>query len=292
MSGSLRMRAFAKVNYALEVLGIREDGYHEIRTVLQSISLSDVVEISGPAESFDLSVEPEGAAGPTRENTVFRAWRLLAEETGAPPVRVTLRKGIPAGSGLGGGSADAAALLRGANELFGLGLGEGELAALALRVGADVPFCLSGGTALGEGVGERLFSLPPPPEHLLVVAMPPRGASTVEIYRAYDGALGVSAPGGWTERVVRALGSGDVGALGEAVGNDLAPVTARLVPGVGELLGALRRAGAWGVCMSGTGSAVYGLFREERAAREAARRLEGSVWVRICRPVGYGLASA
>lgn len=289
MSGSIRVRAFAKVNYALEVLGRREDGYHEIRTVLQSISLQDELEVSGPAERFRLSVEPPGTGvGPDRENTVFRAWRLLAEEAGAPPVRVVLRKGIPAGAGLGGGSADAAALLRGASELLGLGLGEEELAALALRVGADVPFCLSGGTALGEGVGERLSPLPAPPEHWLVVGMPPRGASTAEVYRAYD-ALGGAGPGGRAGRVVRALRGGDLGALGEALGNDLLPVTGRLVPEVEGLVVALRRAGALGACMSGTGTAVYGVFGEEAAAREAARRVEGASFVRVCRPVGCGL---
>mgnify|MGYP001320565153 CR=1 FL=1 len=290
MRGSLRVRAFAKVNYALEVLGRRADGYHEIRTVLQSVSLWDELEISGPEERFGLVVEPEGAGvGPERENTVYRAWRLLAGEAGAPPVRVTLRKGIPAGSGLGGGSADAAALLWGANELLGLGLGEADLAALALRVGADVPFCLVGGTALGEGVGERLFPLPAPPEHRLVVAMPPRGASTAEVYGAYGG-LGGAAPGGWSGRVVRALRAGDLGGLGAAVGNDLTPVTAGLAPEVEKLLAGLREAGALGACMSGTGSAVYGLFREEAAAHEAARRLGGAAFVRVCRPVGRGLA--
>ena len=149
------LRAFAKVNYALEVRGLREDGYHEISTVMQSISLADELEIEHADEGFELVVEPEGfGVGPTEKNTVYRARELLGKLVGGElPVKTRLRKGIPAGAGLGGGSADAAAALTGLNELFGLGLSIAELRDLSLRIGADVRFCLSGGTALGEGIG-------------------------------------------------------------------------------------------------------------------------------------------
>ena len=148
--------AFAKVNYALEVRGLRDDGYHEISSVFQSVSLADELEIERSGGGFELIFEPDGVeVGPLEENTVYKAWALLWEASGHElPARIRLHKKIPAGAGLGGGSADAAAVLVGMNELFDLGLEIEDLRRLGARIGADVPFCLSGGTALGEGVGE------------------------------------------------------------------------------------------------------------------------------------------
>jgi len=288
MTGGIRLRAFAKVNYALDVLGLREDGYHEVRTVMQSVSLADEVEIGVAGRGFDLRVEPEGTVvGPPEENTAYRAWKLLCGLAGAElPARVTLRKGIPAGAGLGGGSADAAAVLVGLNGLFGLGLRVGELREVGVRIGADVPFCVSGGTALGEGVGELLIPLPPPPAHRLVVAKPSAGADTGRIYRAYDAGPGQSAHS--VEAVVAALGSGSLPALAGAVGNDLAPVTAGLVPEVAELRRGLVEAGALGASMSGSGTAVYGLFDEDGAARSAALG-SGAPFAGVYDPVSRGV---
>src|SRR5829696_8326596 len=218
----VRLRALAKVNYALDVLGLRADGYHEVSTVMQSISLADEVELRHPSGAFDLSLEPEEVEiGPQERNTTYLAWKALQRVTGREfPVKVTLRKKIPAGAGLGGGSADAAAVLVGLNELFGLGLRVDELSGIGAGIGADVPFCISGGTALGEGVGEILTPLPVPPAHHLVVAKPSRSAETGKIYRAFDETKtkGTHSVG----RVVSALCSRSVTGLASAVGNDLA----------------------------------------------------------------------
>jgi 4-diphosphocytidyl-2-C-methyl-D-erythritol kinase len=284
----VRLRAFAKVNYALEVWGVRPDGYHEISTVMQSISLADVVEVERVERGFELAVEPESVeVGPPEENTVYKAWAQMGERIGdALPVRVRLGKKIPAGAGLGGGSADAAATLVGLNELFGLRLGEAELRDVGLRVGADVPFCLAGGTALGEGIGEVLSSLPAPPPHHLVVAKPAAGAETARIYGAYDerpvGGNPSVAP------VVEALRAEDPGALAESLGNDLAPVTEGLVSEVRALEEALLRAGALGAAMSGTGTAVFGVFASEAEARAAADGLRAP-FVAVCEPVPRGV---
>jgi 4-diphosphocytidyl-2-C-methyl-D-erythritol kinase len=284
----VRLRAFAKVNYALEVWGVRPDGYHEISTVMQSISLADVVEVERVERGFELAVEPESVeVGLPEENTVYKAWAQMGERIGdALPVRVRLGKKIPAGAGLGGGSADAAATLVGLNELFGLRLGEAELRDVGLRVGADVPFCLAGGTALGEGIGEVLSPLPAPPPHHLVVAKPAAGAETARIYGAYDerpvGGNPSIAP------VVEALRAGDPGALAESLGNDLAPVTEGLVSEVRALEEALLRAGALGAAMSGTGTAVFGVFASEAEARAAADGLRAP-FVAVCEPVPRGV---
>ncbi len=282
------LRAFAKVNYALDVLGLREDGYHQVSTVMQSISLADEVELRRIAGGFGLSFELEEAElGPPEQNTAYLAWRLLQRLTGDElPVEVLLRKRIPAGAGLGGGSADAAAVLVGLNELFGLGLRQDELREAGVRIGADVPFCISGGTSLGEGVGEILTPLPAPQAHHLVIAKPLRSADTASVYRAYDRAETQSTRS--VEPVVSALRSGNVPALASAVGNDLAPVTRGLVPELADLEQALVASGALGASMSGSGTAVYGIFDDEVTARGAQDTVDVP-FIGIYEPVPCGV---
>ena len=284
----VRLRAFAKVNFALDVIGLRVDGYHDIATVMQSISLSDEVEIERIAEGFEFTFEPEGAEiGPPERNTAYVAWKSLQRLAGgALPASVRLRKWIPVGAGLGGGSADAAAVLVGLNELFDLGLRTDELREVGARVGADVPFCISGGTALGEGVGEMLTPLPGPPAQHLVLAKPHRSADTGEIYRAHDAAGTESAH--YVEPVVSALQSRSLRDLAAAVGNDLASVTSDLVPEVRALERELLASGALGASMSGSGTAVYGIFDASEAARIASDALK-TPFAGVYEPVSRGV---
>jgi 4-diphosphocytidyl-2-C-methyl-D-erythritol kinase len=281
----VRLRAFAKVNYALEVQGSRQDGYHEIRTVMQSVSLADEVEIERAEEGFELQIEPEGAdLGPLEGNTVRKAWVALRELSGRElAVRIKLHKRIPPGAGLGGGSADAAATLSGLGELFDLGLDAEVLRSLAGRIGADVPFSISGGTALAEGVGDVLTSLPAPPAHRLVLAKPERGADTGEIYRAYDERPGRAVAS--VEPVVAALRLGDLPTLAGAIGNDLEPVTGELVPEVEAYREELLRAGALGAAMTGTGTAVYAIFGDDITAGKLLR----APFSCVCEPLGVGM---
>jgi 4-diphosphocytidyl-2-C-methyl-D-erythritol kinase len=287
LMGKVRLRAFAKVNYALEVRGVRDDGYHEISTVMQGISLADEVEIESSEEGFEMRIEPETAeVGPPERNTVYVAWKLLCGLAGAElPVEVTLHKRIPAGAGLGGGSADAAATLYGLNELFGLGLDAEDLRGAGAKVGADVPFALVGGTALAEGVGDVLTPLPAPPVHRLLVAKPELGADTGEIYRSYDERPRERIPS--VKPVVAALRAGDLSALAGAVGNDLEPITASFVPEVEAYKRELLQTGALGAAMSGTGTAVYGIFATEDA--ETAKRGLEAAFVVVCEPVMRGI---
>jgi 4-diphosphocytidyl-2-C-methyl-D-erythritol kinase len=211
--------------------------------------------------------------GPPERNTAYLAWKLLRESTGDElPVKVTLSKMIPAGAGLGGGSADAAAVLVGLNELFGLGLRIEELCEIGAGIGADVPFCVPGGTALGEGIGDVLSPLPAPPAHRLVVAKPLGSADTATIYGAYDETKAESTRS--VDPVISALRSVNLSALASAVGNDLAPVTAGLVPEVAILERTLLEYGALGTSMSGSGTAVYGVFGDQEAAGVAKDRIE------------------
>ena len=284
----VRLRAFAKVNYALDVLGLRADGYHEVSTVMQSISLADEVELRRAAGGFDLSLEPEEVEiGLQERNTTYLAWKALQRLTGEElPVKVTLRKEIPAGAGLGGGSANAAAVLVGLSELFGLGLRVDELRGIGAEIGADVPFCISGGTALGEGVGEILTPLPAPPAHLLLVAKPQSSADTGKIYHAYDEARTASIRS--VEPVVSALRSGSAPALASAIGNDLAPVTGCFIPEVATLGRTLLASGALGASMSGSGTAVFGIFDDAEAAGIAKDTINAP-FIAVYEPVFRGV---
>ncbi|MBA3794539.1 MAG: 4-(cytidine 5'-diphospho)-2-C-methyl-D-erythritol kinase [Rubrobacter sp.] len=283
----IRLKAYAKVNFALDVVGVRPDGYHELRTVMQSISLADEVVVERIGGGFELRVEPENPGiGLREENTAYLAWKLLCELHGTVlPVRVTLRKNVPAGAGLGGGSSDAAAVLRGLDELFGLGLSTEESRTAARKIGADVPFCLGGGTALAEGVGETLTPAPAPPDHRLLVVKPTRGADTGRVYRAYD--TDPIRSGSSADNVLGALRSRDLAALAGALGNDLAPFTKEELPEVAELEGRLLEAGAIGASMTGSGSAVYGLFRDEEAAGRAREKV-GAPFAGVYAPVSRG----
>jgi len=287
----VRLRTFAKVNYALDVIGLRQDGYHEIRTVMQSISLADEVGVRRAARGFALNLEPEAVEiGPPEQNTAYLAWRSLQRLTGEElAVEVTLYKRIPDGAGLGGGSADAAAVLVGLNEIFGLGLGVHELREAGVGIGADVPFCISGGTALGEGVGEILTPLLAPPAHRLVIAKPLGSAETARIYRTYDGMKTESAS--TVGPVVSALRSARVPDLASAVGNDLAPATEELVPEVAALAQELLVSGALGASMSGSGTAVYGIFDDEEAAGNAKSKIEAP-FIDVYEPVTCGVEIA
>ena len=286
MTDRIVLWAFAKVNYALEVRGLRDDGYHEISSVFQSVSLADKLEIERSGGGFELIFAPDKVeVGPLEENTVYKAWALLWEASGHElPARIRLHKKIPAGAGLGGGSADAAAVLVGMNELFDLGLEIEDLRRLGASIGADVPFCLSGGTALGEGVGDVLTPLPAPPAHYLLLAKPDRSADTGGIYRAHH-RRGV--PGGASaEPVVAALRSGSLAALAGAVSNDLESVTTDLVPEVAAYKREMLQTGALGAAMTGTGTAVYGIFDAEDATAECSLL---APFVSVCEPVGSGV---
>jgi 4-diphosphocytidyl-2-C-methyl-D-erythritol kinase len=284
----VRLRAFAKVNYALDVLGLRADGYHEVSTVMQSISLTDEVGLRRATGGFDLSLDPEEVeTGPPERNTTHLAWKALQRLTGKElPVEVTLRKEIPAAAGLGGGSADAAAVLVGLNELFCLGLQIDELRGIGAGIGADVPFCISGGTALGEGVGEILTLLPAPPMHHLVVAKPLRSADTGKIYHAFDES-GTKCTHS-VEPVVSALRSGCLPALASAVGNDLAPVTRDMIPEVAELEQSLLASGALGASLSGSGTAVFGIFDDAETAG-IAKDSVAAPYIGVYEPVSCGI---
>ena len=267
----LTVRAHAKVNLDLRVLGIRSDGYHELRTVFQTIELHDTLVCSDAPGPFTLKCKAPGVPLDNR-NLVWQAasalWTALGRAGDVRDTVVSIDKKIPIQAGLGGGSADAAAALVGLGRLWG-GAPLSLLREVGATIGADVPFFLSGGTALGLGRGEEIYPLVDLPAHFVVVVNPPFGVSTAEAYSWYDDdrAAGLKEPRElqllpvpWPTRAAQMI-------------NDLEPPVVRRHPEITGLKATLREAGAVAAAMSGSGSAVFGLFRSRAAAARLIKPL-------------------
>lgn len=274
-SGILRIRSFCKINLALAVLRRREDGFHEIRTVLQAVDLHDDLEI-GPAPG--LAFRCEGLPGVDREQNL--AWRAALELVRNYPVaagaEIFLRKKIPPGSGLGGGSSNAAATLAGLCRLWGLEMPRETMQRMASRLGSDVPFFLEGGTALASGVGDRVEPLPDLPDTSLVVVFPGIAVSTAEAYRSLNLKL-TSAEGVRNiNRFCDGLARGTAGP--EGIFNDFEASILAAYPVIREARDALIDQGATVVSLSGSGSSVFGFFRDEESALAASRSMGRETW--------------
>ncbi len=276
----LVIEARAKVNLCLRALSRLADGYTEIITLFQSISLTDQVTLRGRGDGISLACDdPSLPTGP--ENLAYRAAALFFEQTGIPGgVDLHLAKRIPVAAGLGGGSSDAAAVLRGLNLLHGGLLPEDDLWNLAARLGSDVPFFLLGGTALGKGRGEILESLPDLPPLPLIIVWPGMGVSAADAYRMLP-PLPSSRPvgdpltgeGPELTIILRRLGKRDIPGAATYLVNDLEAGVLRAHPEVRAAREALAGTGAAAVMMTGSGSACHGLYGTEEEAQEAQRRL-------------------
>lgn len=267
-------RANAKINWALNIVGRRADGYHLLDMVMQSIDLCDTLTVE-PAEANSLWIDGAGPAG--EDNLVLRAAEALNRHAGVRRgARMTLTKRIPARAGLGGGSADCALALRVLNALWGLALSDAQLLAIGERLGADVPFCLTGGLARVRGIGERIEPVPNAPEIPLVLVTPGDGLSTAEVFRLWDG-------GGYPEvtldgaALADAVARRDLAAIDRLCANALTAPAVALMPGIGRLIGDIRALGAGAAFMTGSGSTVVGAFSDEADARRAAERLSGAI---------------
>lgn len=268
----LKLKAMAKINLGLDVLGRREDGYHELRMVMQSVFLYDQITLR-PAERPGISVRTNLRYLPVNEdNLVYRAARLLMDEFSVDSgLWISLRKYIPVAAGLAGGSSDAAAVLVGVNRLFGLGLSQEELMRRAVRIGADVPYCVMRGTALAEGIGERLTRLPKAPDFHVVLAKPPAHISTAYVYGNLKAGELESHPD--IDAQIRAIEAGDGRRMAELMGNVLETVTIPACPVIAQIKECMMRSGAVNAMMSGSGPAVFGLYDSEKRAKRAYEEL-------------------
>ena len=264
----LRLAAHAKINLALDILGKRSDGYHEVEMIMQAVGLHDSVELA--VQENGISLECDRIDLPCdRTNLAFRAAELLQAECGVQTgVHMFLTKRIPLAAGLAGGSSDAAAVLRGLNILWKLGLSFGDLERLAARLGSDVPFCLRGGTALATGRGEILTPLPDFAGIGVVLANPPLQVATAWVYRQYSSAAEGRRPDILHMR--EAIGRGDLPAVAACMGNRLESVTLPTYPQLEIIKKAFSRAGACGVLMSGSGPTVFALAPDGTTAARLA----------------------
>lgn len=272
----MTVNAYAKVNFTLEVLGLRPDGYHDLRSVVVPVSLADEVTLE-PAAEVTLAVTRGGDMRDlgAEDNLAVRAARLLQRVSGRREgVAITLEKRIPVGGGLGGGSADAAAVLNGLNGMWGLDIPRPELATLGAEIGSDVPALVLGGPVLMEGRGERVSSFTLHPSSFtfhLVLSNPGTFCSTPEIFEAFDAPLPNRPEILYNMRL--AMQAGDGAAVARALQNDLAATATRLHPEIGAARRRLEEAGCLGASMSGSGATVFGIARDAAEAGRIARTL-------------------
>lgn len=267
------VRAYAKINLGLDVLGRLPNGYHQVSMIMQSISLWD--ELTFRKAPRDIRITSDSRELPLgRDNLIYRAAALMLEKCGiSSGVRIHLRKNIPIAAGMAGGSTDAAAALKGICRLFGLEISPEQLREWGLGIGADVPYCLMGGTALAEGIGEKLTALPPLPECLILVATPRISVSTRYVYEHLDAQETLSHPD--IRGMAEAVRKGSLPDVLSRMGNVLETVTIPEHPVIGSLKDRLLALGAAGSLMSGSGPTVFGIFLpgQEAAAQAALHSL-------------------
>lgn len=265
----------AKINLGLDVLRKREDGYHDLRMIMQSIYLYDQIRIRkipqpGIHVAVNLSYLPVN-----EDNLVYRAAKLLMDEFEIKEgIQIRLQKYIPVAAGLAGGSSDAAAVLVGLNQMFELGLTQQELMQRGVRIGADVPYCIMRGTALAEGIGEKLTRLPSAPETYVLLAKPAVHVSTQFVYGNLRANELTSHPD--IDGQIQAIRDGDLYAMAEKMGNVLETVTIPAHPVIQEIKDCMIQNGAVGAMMSGSGPTVFGLYDDEQKARAAYAQMQES----------------
>ncbi|MCL0032922.1 4-(cytidine 5'-diphospho)-2-C-methyl-D-erythritol kinase [Peptococcaceae bacterium] len=267
----LKVKAHAKINLALKVLGKREDGYHEVEMVMQSLALHDKIFLTLIRSDIELLVE--GDAPLDESNLAYKAAKAILEYSDCKQgIRIKLVKNIPAAAGLAGGSSDAAAVLLGINKLLKLGLDTEELMEIGKGLGSDVPFCIMGGTALARGRGEKIQPLPKAPKMGVVLIKPDFGVSTAQVYKRFS--LDLVEKKADVNAVVEAIKKGDIKGIATAIFNDLEYVTMDMHPCLEGIKRQLEDAGALGVLMSGSGPTVYGLAFDLGHANILAKRLD------------------
>ncbi|MEZ3446961.1 MAG: 4-(cytidine 5'-diphospho)-2-C-methyl-D-erythritol kinase [Lachnospiraceae bacterium] len=263
-------KARAKINLALDVCRRLENGYHEVRMVMQVVDIYDELEFQKRKDpDIILSVDSKDYLGDLENNLIFRAAKLMKQQYNIQHgVEIRLKKNIPVAAGMAGGSTDAAATMLAMNEMYELGLTKKQLMEQAVKLGADIPFCIMGGTALAEGIGEKLSPLPSPPKASLLIVKPPIMVPTQWVYEQLRLDRLEKHPD--IDGMIRALGSGDLKGITDCMENVMETVTEKEYPIITEIKNMMIEKGAMNALMSGSGPSVFGVYQEEGAAQEAA----------------------
>lgn len=260
------VRSYAKINLSLDLAGKREDGYHYLRTVMQTVSLCDIIKVEKCEKGITITCNKRYI--PTDErNIVYKVAAAFFDAYGIDGgVRINLRKIVPCGAGLGGGSANGAAVLDALCELYNTPMTAEEKVALTEKIGADIPFFFYGKTALCEGIGEKVTPLEPLAECWMVIAKPSQSISTPAIFRS---PLTKSVQGDSTDAVIAAINAGDIDAVAKNCANALEPASLEICPAIRTIKEELKSLGALTSMMSGSGSSVFGIFKTHKTARNA-----------------------
>ena len=273
----LNYKARAKINLALDVCRRLENGYHEIKTVMQSVNIYDELEFKRRRDpDIILSVDSRYELGDLGNNLIFRAAKFMKEYYGIRQgIEIHLKKTIPVAAGMAGGSTDAAATMLAMNEMFALKLDKEELMRQGLRLGADIPFCILGGTALAEGVGEKLTPLPAPPRASLLVVKPPIMVSTKRVYETLRVNQIAKHPD--IDGMMAALEQGDIERVANYLENVMEAVTVKENSIIAEIKTMMTQQGAYNALMSGSGPSGFGIFAKEEEAQAAAKHIRSAL---------------
>jgi 4-diphosphocytidyl-2-C-methyl-D-erythritol kinase len=269
-NNTFNYKARAKINLGLDVCGRLANGYHEVKMVMQTVDIYDELEFKRRRDpDIILSVSSRDNLGDLSNNLIFKAAKLMKERYGIKQgIEIRLTKNIPVAAGMAGGSTDAATTMHAMNEMFELGLSKDQLMEQALQLGADIPFCVLGGTALAEGIGEKLSVLPAPPKASVLVVTPPINVSTKWVYEKLDIASLESHPD--IAAMVEALNQGNLKGITDKMENVLEVVTQKEYPIISDIKKMMLGSGAMNSLMSGSGPSIFGVFRDEEMANTAS----------------------
>lgn len=266
------LKAYAKINLGLDVLGRLPGGYHEVKMVMQTVGICDVLIFEKIKSGIVISTD-SGELPVNEDNLIYKAVKLLFDKYGIHEgIRIHLQKKIPIAAGMAGGSSDAAAALKGINEIFSLGCSMEELQKMGVEIGADVPYCVMGGTALAEGIGEKLTVLKPLPDCTFLIAKPDINVSTKYVYEHLDAEENYKHPD--IDGMVQAIENSSLEDIIARLGNVLESVTIPEHPIIGTIKERMRALGAAGSMMSGSGPTVFGMFTDRERAQEAFEKLK------------------
>lgn len=261
-------KAYAKVNLALDVIRRRADGYHEVRMIMQTVDLYDILTFTRQDRPGITVITDRDELPGDENNLIYKAASLIMENCSVREgIKIELQKRIPMAAGMAGGSTDAAAVFHGMNEMFGLGMSEEEMCGLGVKIGADIPYCIKGGTALAEGIGEILTKLQDAPPCVVLIAKPDIDVSTKYVYENLHAERLESHPD--IDGMLAAMASGDLRGMAERMGNVLETVTVNAYPVIDKIKSIMKEKGALSALMSGSGPTVFGIFEEKEKAAEA-----------------------
>lgn len=291
MFRSITLKAPAKINLILDIVGKRADGYHNLRSVMQAISIFDYVTLNVKGEKCELpeiSITCDKPDIPTDEsNIAYKACKAFFNHSGEMPfkkIKIHIEKNIPSGAGLGGGSADGAAVLIGLNRLCNYIYSVEELCKIGASVGADIPFCINGGTALCEGIGEIITPLKPLPECEILVVKPEISISTPLSYKKFDELDNPRLSD--FDAFINALENYNLQRISFTLSNSLEDVTDESI--INDIKNDMLKSGALGSVMTGSGSAVFGIFDDKTAAEKCAEKFNEQMFSQVCKPLESG----